>query len=184
MQCNEFLERYSDYRDGRIPDPGFRAMVSHLALCESCRRFDARVSRGVVVLRSAPELQPSSEFHRRLRERLAHHGDASVTEPLTPVGGRFMAALTVAAALAVVVWRAADRPPEDVSPPPAAAPAPIAATQLPPSGDRASPPANPPAPPAPTPAVAVDLTLPAFGQAWRTPTATEEPFFAVAAERP
>src|SRR2546421_12818902 len=72
MTCAEFLERYTDFRDGLITAPReLRRFTRHLALCQACRRYDAALRRGVLALRAVQTIEPSPSFRRRLDERLA-----------------------------------------------------------------------------------------------------------------
>src|SRR6266567_330715 len=82
MTCAEFLERYTDFRDGLITAPReLRRFTRHLALCPACRRrLDARLAR----------------------ERRRGQG---------PARAGIAAALLVAAALAMVALEGVRRPP-------------------------------------------------------------------------
>src|SRR6184192_3344542 len=54
MTCAEFLERYTDFRDGLITAPReLRRFTRHLAQCPACRRYDAALRRGVLALQAA-----------------------------------------------------------------------------------------------------------------------------------
>jgi anti-sigma factor RsiW len=70
VDCSEFLDRYSDYRDGLLSAPRRAAFRAHLAECAACARHDAAVARGVELLQRMREIQPSSDFGIRLRRRL------------------------------------------------------------------------------------------------------------------
>src|SRR6266571_4844602 len=86
MTCAEFLERYTDFRDGLITAPReLRRFTRHLAQCPACRRYDAALRRGVLAL------------ERRRSQVPARAGIA--------------AALFVAAALAMVALEGVRRPP-------------------------------------------------------------------------
>jgi anti-sigma factor RsiW len=96
MDCKEFLERYSEYRDGRIFDAEVRRrMFRHRSTCPRCARYDAVLSAGVRALRSLAELEPSGGFQTVLKARLR-------SAPLAPGGllqaGPVAAALLLAAA--------------------------------------------------------------------------------------
>src|ERR687888_1400843 len=98
MTCAEFLERYTDFRDGLITAPReLRRFTRHVALCSSCRRYDAAVRRGVLGLQAAQTIEPSPAFRRRLDARLARERRSQV-----PARAGIAAALFVAAALAMV----------------------------------------------------------------------------------
>ena len=72
MRCSEFLEIYSDYRDGLIADPDLaRSVQRHLRHCTRCMDYDALVSRGVMALRATGEIRPNPLFVRRLERRVA-----------------------------------------------------------------------------------------------------------------
>lgn len=60
MRCSQFLELYSDYRDGLITDPRTAGEVRmHLAQCKRCMNYDAAISRGVMALRATSDIRPS-----------------------------------------------------------------------------------------------------------------------------
>src|SRR2546429_8545515 len=71
MTCDEFLERYTDFRDGLITAPReLRRFERHLARCAGCRRYDTAVRRGVLALQAVETIEPSRDFRRRLDARL------------------------------------------------------------------------------------------------------------------
>src|SRR2546428_11075487 len=71
MTCAEFLERYTDFRDGLITAPReLRRFERHLARCAGCRRYDTAVRRGVLALQAVERIEPSRDFRRRLDARL------------------------------------------------------------------------------------------------------------------
>src|SRR2546430_17492264 len=71
MTCVEFLERYTDFRDGLITAPReLRRFERHLARCAGCRRYDAAVRRSVLALQAAGTIEPSRDFRRPLDARL------------------------------------------------------------------------------------------------------------------
>src|SRR2546428_8436812 len=72
MTCAQFLERYSEYRDGLITAAReARRFDRHLARCPTCRRYDAAVRRGVLALHETDSIEPSAGFRRRLDARPA-----------------------------------------------------------------------------------------------------------------
>jgi hypothetical protein len=108
MTCADFLERYTDFRDGLITAPReLRRFTRHVALCTSCRRYDAAVRRGVLALQAVQTIEPSAAFRRRLDERLARERRRSQV----PARAGIAAALFVAAALAMVALEGVRRPP-------------------------------------------------------------------------
>lgn len=165
MTCAEFLEFYSDFRDGVIGDPALaRRLSEHLLECPRCMQYDARLARGVTLLRTLSDLEPSPGFRRELARQLeARH--LVLEEPVRPAPAGIMVGLMVATAAALVLW-AGTRPSE----PTAATSAPTTVVALPHT--------------TPLPAVVAhagppfvsftDLSAPALEADWRTPGATDE----------
>jgi hypothetical protein len=123
MNCSEFLELYSDYRDGRLENAGVaRAVREHLRECDACMHYDAAVCRGVMALRSLGELEPKRPFAVHDVTILPESSDTT-----SPIPARFAGALMVAAAIALLVWPRAEEP----ETPPPVAQAPPAAVQQP-----------------------------------------------------
>jgi hypothetical protein len=117
MNCPEFLRRYSDFRDGTSADPRLESrMLEHVRTCPKCMQYDARVSRGVTLLRSLSDLDPSPGFRRALRRRLAQP-DLTVQEPVTPAPAGIMVALMVITAAALAWWEVSDRTTEAATAP-------------------------------------------------------------------
>lgn len=119
MQCAEFLELYSDYRDGLLQDGGLeRSMLRHLLSCPHCMCYDARVARGVTALRAFSDLEPSAGFRAALDGRLATSA-LQEAEPVTPGPAGVMVGLMVATAIALLFWagqsRTADQAPQAVA---------------------------------------------------------------------
>ena len=52
MDCDRFLDIYTDYRDGELDTETGRAAERHLSECDDCRRYDRVLSAGVDLLRS------------------------------------------------------------------------------------------------------------------------------------
>lgn len=154
MRCSDFLEFYSDYRDGLITDPlEAQQIQQHLRRCSRCMDYDALVSRGVMALRAASDINPSFPALRRLENRLAAvSATGEATEPVRVAPAGIMAVLMLAASSALLFWA---------------------------SGERTEPAAVAETAPAPPPSVAqapkvssddfTELSVPAFGQ--QRPTA-------------
>jgi hypothetical protein len=91
MHCDEFLARYSAWRDGLEPWNA-EAMAAHLEGCDSCRARDEALRHGVAALRGH-EVAPSWGFERRLARRLAR---AEHRPPhVAPLAATAMAILTL-----------------------------------------------------------------------------------------
>ncbi len=113
MNCSEFLELYSDYRDGCLEDASVaRSVREHLGQCEACMGYDAAVCRGVMALRSTDQLEPSRRLAFRGINVLPDSG-----ETVSPIPAKFAGVLMVAAAIALLLWPGGEEP---VSPPPIA----------------------------------------------------------------
>lgn len=108
MTCTEFIERYTDVRDGLITTPReLRRFERHLALCPTCRRYDTAVRRGVLALQAAETIEPSRDFRRRLDARLERERH---TARDVPTRAGVAVALFVAAALALVARQGVRHP--------------------------------------------------------------------------
>ncbi len=119
MRCSEFLEIYSDYRDGLITDPKVaRSVRNHLRHCARCMSYDARVARGVMALRATGEIETNQLSVRRLKRRVRE--SAALPEPVRPMHAGIMVALMVCTAIATVIWAGTDRTAEVAAAPPAA----------------------------------------------------------------
>lgn len=70
LDCSEFLEDYSGFRDGDLDPARAEAMRRHAAGCSSCARYDRVVAGGVEVFRDLPGVEPSYDFLPRLQHRI------------------------------------------------------------------------------------------------------------------
>lgn len=103
MHCQEFLDHYSDFRDGRLEDHRLaRRMERHLAVCGPCARRHAALTRGAEALRSLPVPLPSRRFRAGLAHRLA--GEVAIGDPIAPTRVGIAAAFLLAAAVALVLY--------------------------------------------------------------------------------
>jgi len=161
MTCSEFLESYSDFRDGLIDDPGVaRRLGDHLAVCPRCMQYDARVARGATLLRSFSDIEPSPRFRRELARRLTR-SHLTLEEPVRPAPAGIMVGLMVATAIALVVWTSGER-------------GAVAVPAVETAAARAAPSPPPPAVvalPSPPFVSFTELSAPAFDTEWRTPGA-------------
>jgi anti-sigma factor RsiW len=161
MHCSDFLELYSDYRDGTLADRDrLREMQQHLFTCRRCMQYHARVARGVTVLRTFTDLEPSPRFRRDLTTRLART-PAVAEEPVTPAPAGLMVALMVATAFALLLWEGKGDAVREAStvaaPTPPSLPAVVANAGV--------------------PFVSfADLTVPSFAAEWHTPGAADQTF--------
>jgi anti-sigma factor RsiW len=75
MNCSDFLSRFTDYRDGVLPEAEVEAVESHLRDCDTCGRYHDVLERGSDLLRALPEPELRADFVPRLRHRLYHVDD-------------------------------------------------------------------------------------------------------------
>jgi hypothetical protein len=103
MDCQRFLEGYSDFRDGLLPFEAAVEFEIHLDACASCGRYDRVVRRGASLYRDLPAVEPSEGFGARLQHRI--HLEEEMQEPGRSASGiPASAALSIAAAVALFAW--------------------------------------------------------------------------------
>lgn len=158
MNCHEFLELYSDWSDGLVDADLRQRMGEHVQHCPQCTRYHARVGRGVTVLKSLCELEPTWISRHRLASRLADP-PLALHESVTPAPAGVMVALMLITAAALFVWEATTGTPEDYAAERVAQPRPVVVAN-----------------PSPPFVSFAHLTVPAFNGALRTPGAGEAPF--------
>ncbi|UCG88641.1 MAG: zf-HC2 domain-containing protein [Gemmatimonadota bacterium] len=173
MRCAEFLQLYSEYRDGAICDPALEREIGiHLADCRKCMDYDAYISRGVMLLRATSDIAPSLRFTRRLERRLRDEVKSAQRGIRWPrIGAGVMAVLVAAAVITALSGRSSTSRQRPVGSPvePAAARMEVAATSMRslPAPRVARQAAGPPFVAATTAAGTVDLTdrsVPAFSR--------------------
>lgn len=131
--CRKFLDRYSEYRDGRLDAEDRSFFVGHMASCSSCRRYDRVIRRGVRVLREPVEAPAAAPLSiAEVRYRATAFERESLALGTAGSGVTLSAAVVVALLLAAVAWSPffsgttpeVDMPPVVAeTPPPASAPA-------------------------------------------------------------
>jgi hypothetical protein len=110
MDCPQFLDRYTEFRDGLVTSSReLRSFQRHLVLCARCREYDSAVRRGVLALHASQRIEPSPDFRRRLDERLRSERERLGAEPVSVRVG-IAAALLLAVALTLVLRESAQRP--------------------------------------------------------------------------
>jgi hypothetical protein len=107
MRCLDFLSHYSSFRDGLVADGALlRDLEAHLAVCGTCARYHASVTRGVDLLKHAEGIEPSPDFRHRLRGRLAA---PAAEAPIFPAPAGVAAALMFTAALTLGAYEISAR---------------------------------------------------------------------------
>jgi len=104
IDCNTFIARYSDFRDGDLSWAESVEMEAHVDDCPACAHYHRVLQRGTDVFRALPELEVSDDFGDRLRWRLYQADDEmrrarSGTAPAQAAG-----TLAIAAAVAFAAW--------------------------------------------------------------------------------
>ena len=130
MICREFLDRYTEFRDGLVAAPReLRRFQRHLVQCTACRRYDAALRRGVTALQDVETIEPSADFRRRLDARLTRERASAAA---VPARAGLVSAMLVLVALSLLVVEAGRRPQlAQVALQPAAFPKPVANPGLP-----------------------------------------------------
>lgn len=103
--CREFIDGYSEFRDGRIDMEDRSFFLGHMASCSACRRYDRVIRRGVKVLREPVEAPVSAPMSiAEVRFRAAAFDRESLALGTAGSGVTLSAAVVVALLLAVVAW--------------------------------------------------------------------------------
>jgi hypothetical protein len=134
MDCKHFRDNHFAFVDDTLPGIELVGMQMHLNECESCAKHDATIRRSLMLFRSLPTIQPSSDFSTRLEEKLrkARLADAAADQAGRSRTFAAAIALTSVAMLGYigVSLRTVDTPRDIVFPPvvaiaPASAPVPV-----------------------------------------------------------
>lgn len=104
MTCSEFVECYSEVRDGIACKVIAREAEEHLASCSSCRRYHQVVERGSELLRALPEPDIRDDFVPRLQHRIYHVDQEEAIRRHASSGATGLAVLGMAVLLAAVAW--------------------------------------------------------------------------------
>lgn len=131
MECQEFLEGYSEYLDGRLDEEGRAAFRAHRDACTACERYDRVVRRGLTIWRNLPQLEPSPDFLPRLQHRLYHVDDAERLSMPRPLGSAALVAVGIVGFLALAWLPFATRMSVEVQLPAVAVEAPEGAREVP-----------------------------------------------------
>ncbi len=130
LDCSEFLDSYSEYRDGLLGEGRREAFLAHMAECPSCARYDRVIARGTELFRQLPKLQPSEDFLPRLQHRIFHVEDELRGLGRHASGASTALTFSIAALFALAAWLPALR-----TAPPVLELAPVAARAPQPSAE-------------------------------------------------
>jgi anti-sigma factor RsiW len=104
IDCNTFIARYSEFRDGDLSWAESVEMEAHVDDCESCAHYHRVVERGTDVFRALPELEVSEDFGERLRWRLYQADDEMRRARSGAAPAQAAGTLAIAAAVAFAAW--------------------------------------------------------------------------------
>ncbi len=109
MTCSEFLQAYSEYRDGLLREPAaVTAVEAHLEGCPTCARLARAMALGLSALRDTEDVTPSRRFRTELTHRL--RAEVAIGDPIAPTHAGLAAALLLAAALGLLLYESVVRP--------------------------------------------------------------------------
>lgn len=103
VDCEHFLDRYSDFRDGLLPERERREFEAHLSECLECGRYDQVVGEGIRVLLELPEIDASPDFAARLQHRLFHLEEEMAVRRRSS-GSSVALTFGIAAAIGAAAW--------------------------------------------------------------------------------
>lgn len=126
LDCSQFLEDYSSFRDGRMaPDRGAEFEL-HMEVCGPCARYHEVVARGVELVRDLEPVELSADFIPRLQHRIYHLDEEMSASRRISSGTSVAFTLAIAVAIGMSAWTPAIRPtPRVVELPPVLASAPV-----------------------------------------------------------
>jgi hypothetical protein len=104
LDCNTFIARYSDFRDGDLSWAEGVEMEAHLDDCPACAHYHRVLQRGTDVFRALPELEVSDDFADRLRWRLYQADDEMRRARSGAAPAQAAGTLAIAAAVAFAAW--------------------------------------------------------------------------------
>ncbi|MDP2471581.1 MAG: zf-HC2 domain-containing protein [Candidatus Palauibacterales bacterium] len=103
MSCDQFIERYTEFRDGLLEAEEMAAVEAHLSECPCCARYHSVMRRGLELLSDIPCAESSDDFMPRLRHRL-YNVDCGITEGRRSFGGSAALVGVAAVGLLALFW--------------------------------------------------------------------------------
>lgn len=101
MVCNDFIDRFTDYRDGLLSIEERARFDEHLEDCDSCQRYERVLSRGLALCRGLSDAATSPDFMPRLQHRLYHVDDSGKLSARQHLGSAALVAVASVGLLAV-----------------------------------------------------------------------------------
>lgn len=109
VDCPQFLDEYSEFRDGLLSGDRMASFRAHRDACDSCARYDRVIEQGIRVFRDLPEVQPSTDFVPRLQHRLFHADEEMRLPPRHASGTSLAFLLVIVSVIGVSAWMPAVR---------------------------------------------------------------------------
>jgi hypothetical protein len=103
VNCSEFLQEYSSYRDGLLDGAQLEALEAHLRGCATCTRYDEVIGGGVELVRSIKPVETSDDFMLRLQHRI-YHVDDEMKSARYSSGASVALTVAIAAAIGITAW--------------------------------------------------------------------------------
>lgn len=106
MDCKSFRRHHLAYLDDTLSGDQTGAAQRHVLACDACAAHDTLVRRSLMMARSLPSIEPTSDFSERLRARLAACRDEPVIEPTRSAfrPSRTFVAMAACTALGAFAW--------------------------------------------------------------------------------
>jgi len=123
--CNDFMNGHTDYRDGLLSDEESARFDEHVEDCDSCRRYERVLDRGLAIWRSQALASTSPDFLPRLQHRLYHVEDSGKLSARQHLGTVALVAVASVGLLAVTWMPFAARTAIEVELPAVAVEAPV-----------------------------------------------------------
>jgi hypothetical protein len=106
MDCREFRNKHAIYVDLMCSALEENEMREHTRRCPKCSRHDTLVRRSLILVKSLPDIEPSSDFRARLEARL--HSSPVVLDSGSRRWSTSLAYAAMAAGIAFVGYLAVD----------------------------------------------------------------------------
>jgi hypothetical protein len=104
VNCSDFLQDYSSYRDGLGDDRRMGEFQAHLRACDSCARYDRVIGGGVELVRDLEPVEASSDFMDRLQHRIYHVDEEMRVARRASSGASMMVTIAIAALIGATAW--------------------------------------------------------------------------------
>lgn len=104
MNCEAFLDAYTEFRDGLLAGERLAQAEAHLAACTSCTRYHGVFSHGIELLQTLPSAESAEDFMPRLRHRLYNVDDGIYRASRRRLGGSAALVGVASVGLLALLW--------------------------------------------------------------------------------